>query len=255
MRKIKFYLLALIGLMAVMTSCGDDEPGGGSVTKAGQNRKLVSIKITSIDNFDPSTYGLDMHIFGDAIYSNGKLTSYSSLFHGGDKDTYKLTYNGNSVVVDDGWHDVDYCALNSQGFVTEFAIMSNMTYNSDGQLVSYDDVDEGSYTMTYVEGDLTKIVNTKPSNKTYTRKLTYTNDVVTTPIENKGGIMFYEFWGILSSYEAWYWSGLVGNASKHLPVKCDEDTIEWTLDDKGYPSKCVYHDDYYGTYTLVFTWE
>lgn len=70
-------------------------------------------------------------------------------------------------------------------------------------------------------------------------KYTYTNDQVKTPIENKGGIMLLSDWGIMWDYEYYYWFGIYGKSTKHLPVQVGPNTYDWTLDEQGYPIKCI----------------
>ena len=94
--------------------------------------------------------------------------------------------------------------------------------------------------------------------KSYLRFLVDSNDTnnkVNAPIENKGGIMLLSEWGIMWDYEYYYWFGIYGKSTKHLPVKVGNNTFDWTLDKQGYPTKCVFHraDGMQAIYT--FEWE
>ena len=77
----------------------------------------------------------------------------------------------------------------------------------------------------------------------YTFSFSYTSDEVTTPIENRSGIMLYDgiFEVDLDQMSVLYFAGLLGKATKHLPVReYDQDAdetyrFEWNINNAGLP--------------------
>lgn len=84
----------------------------------------------------------------------------------------------------------------------------------------------------------------------------YTDATVTTPIVNKGCIMMFdECFGIdMDELQIAYYAGLLGKATKNLPVANDDNTFTWTLNSNGLPTqlKSVYgsYPDNYDIYTF-----
>lgn len=131
------------------------------------------------------------------------------------------------------------------------------SYNENGQMTHWEcqDPDYPNYNeccnIFYDgNGDITRIYPSYGDNKTFV----YVNDSVTSPIENKGGIMLLSDWNIMGDWEYYYWFGIYGKATKHLPVKVGDDTYNWTLDKKGYPTSCKVETDEY-VWTYCFEWE
>ena len=85
--------------------------------------------------------------------------------------------------------------------------------------------------------------------------ISYTSDSVETPIENKGCLMLFDttFGVDMDEMKYAYYAGLLGKATKHLPVKNNEDEFVWTLNNDGYPIEMnlesMYEDD-----TFTFEW-
>lgn len=68
--------------------------------------------------------------------------------------------------------------------------------------------------------------------------------------------MLMSEWGIMEDWEYFYWFGIYGKSTKHLPVKVGDNTFDWTLDSQGYPISCkVYDAEYDESFTYHFGWE
>lgn len=51
-----------------------------------------------------------------------------------------------------------------------------------------------------------------------------------------------------------YYAGLLGKATKHLPVKNKDFTLNWTLNNAGYPIKLVIPESSSPFNTYTFEW-
>jgi hypothetical protein len=124
----------------------------------------------------------------------------------------------------------------------------DFTYDSEGYLIKMVRSESSeTTTITYENGDIVRTVmlseDEEPA-KSYEHIIDYTNDTVTTPIENKGCIMLYDqtFGVDLDEMRYAYYAGLLGKATKHLPLKLtwvsdnDIDNFIWTLDASNFPA-------------------
>lgn len=132
-------------------------------------------------------------------------------------------------------------------------------YNSDGQLnyMMRSDNDNRKTKITYANGDITNIEETSDLNKHDAGTLSYG----VTPIENKGCIMlFSEVFGIdMDDMKFAYLAGLLGKATKHLPVLYTDESddgggseysFEWKLDSNSYPTSMTSDG-----YDYLFSWQ
>lgn len=149
--------------------------------------------------------------------------------------------------------------LNKDGFVSrceeeEYNLegmerkLWDFTYNSDGQLLTMLRIEGGKETTTikYQDGDIveTKTVSASEPEESSLYKVYYTSNTISTPIINKGCIMLFdETLGIdMDEMRYAYYAGLLGKATKHLPVRLvsekyqDTSLFEWTLNAAGYPT-------------------
>ncbi len=93
--------------------------------------------------------------------------------------------------------------------------------------------------ITYNNGDITKVKMTSDDpNNTYITNIYYGN----TPISNKCGIMLFdECFNIdLDEMKYAYYAGLLGKATKHLPIKYSDEygyvcSLNWVFDGNGRP--------------------
>ena len=151
---------------------------------------------------------------------DGSIASDSAL-NGSYKKEY--TYDENGYVK-------DYNSV----FVVDEEDRSHYTYSytwEDGNIVSCQVKDGGVHNGAAMELGV------------YDYQYEYTNETVTTPIENKSGLVFL-FDNVMD------FSYAFGKKCKNLPVAVNNQKIEWTLDETGYPVKVVTNKA-----TATFTWK
>ena len=131
----------------------------------------------------------------------------------------------------------------------------NFEYNSDGQLIKAVQSKDGvktSSTIAYNDGDAVETVtmSEKDGKETDHYRIYYTSKKVTSPIENRGCIMSFDVaLGLdLDHLQIAYFAGMLGKATKHLPIynmdkDNDKTTFDWTLNGNGFPTKIVVKDD------------
>ena len=92
-----------------------------------------------------------------------------------------------------------------------------------------------------------------------THKVYYTSQSVPSPIVNKGCIMLFDTTlGIdMDEMQYAYFAGLLGKATKHLPVRLvgnegEEESFAWHLNASGYPTSMV--RSHAPNWTNTFTW-
>lgn len=132
-------------------------------------------------------------------------------------------------------------------------------YNSDGQLnyMMRSENDNRKTRITYTNGDITKIEETSDINEHYIGTVSYG----ATPIENKGCIMLFDttFSIDMDEMQFAYLAGLLGKATKHLPVLYTDESnddssyeynFEWKLDSNSYPTSMTSEGHDY-----PFTWQ
>lgn len=96
-------------------------------------------------------------------------------------------------------------------------------------------------TIKYQDGNIVETTTTK-AGYSNSYKIFYTSESVLSPIVNKGCLMLFDYTlGIdMDEMEYAYYAGLLGKATKNLPVKlvANENRIDnftWTLNSNGYP--------------------
>ena len=131
----------------------------------------------------------------------------------------------------------------------------NFEYNSDGQLIKAVESKDGvktSSTIAYNDGDAVETVtmSEKDGKETDHYRIYYTSKKVTLPIENRGCIMSFDVaLGLdLDHLHGAYYAGMLGKATKHLPIynmdkDNDKTTFDWILNDNGFPTKIVVKSD------------
>ena len=131
----------------------------------------------------------------------------------------------------------------------------NFEYNSDGQLIKAVESKDGvktSSTIAYNDGDAVETVtmSEKDGKETDHYRIYYTSKKVTLPIENRGCIMSFDVaLGLdLDHLHGAYYAGMLGKATKHLPIynmdkDNDKTTFDWTFNNNGFPTKIVVKDD------------
>ena len=131
----------------------------------------------------------------------------------------------------------------------------NFEYNSDGQLIKAVQSKDGvktSSTIAYNDGDAVETVtmSEKDGKETDHYRIYYTSKKVTSPIENRGCIMSFDVaLGLdLDHLQIAYFAGMLGKATKHLPIynmdkDNDKTTFDWTFNNNGFPTKIVVKSD------------
>ena len=131
----------------------------------------------------------------------------------------------------------------------------NFEYNSDGQLIKAVQSKDGvktSSTIAYNDGDAVETVtmSEKDGKETDHYRIYYTSKKVTLPIENRGCIMSFDVaLGLdLDHLHGAYYAGMLGKATKHLPIynmdkDNDKTTFDWTFNNNGFPTKIVVKSD------------
>ncbi len=263
---IKFPAIALIALS--LASCGDDDPenggnggnGGGGTPLEPQPTVAVTPKPAEIfpNGLPASISGLNL-----AQNDKGLLTSMT----GGDmilKFTYGIVnYNKQSFdatitvtdLYDASENETFYVRLNSRGFIDYAIEKYDNGHTPDEYWFEYDDEghltyakrseDNETFNIAYTDGNITsvsKVEGDEPGTNVYT--IRYADASVTAPIANTGALMFFdECFGVDLDYIGYaYYAGMLGKATTHLPVRCDEstdteyETFSWTLGSNSLPT-------------------
>lgn len=197
----------------------------------------------------------------------------SSMYNKKEKGSVTFDYNNNTLgttdvpnvvmtVSDSDNRTVYKLFLNKDGYVKycneiEYKIDNpkttawNFEYNSDGQLVKAVQTKGGTKTssiITYNSGNAveTVTISEKDGQETDHYKIYYTSKKITFPIANKGCLMAFD--GVLGvdldHLQYAYFAGMLGKATKHLPIynmdkDNDKTTFDWTFNDDGFPTKIV----------------
>lgn len=171
--------------------------------------------------------------------------------------------------------------LGSNGFVTTCTQVDmnskdkeietwKFKYNSDGQLSEMfrSEGENEVTTITYKDGNIVAVkMVSDEAGEGFDAKISYTSETHKEGIDNKGCIMLFDnTFGIdMDEMEYAYFAGILGKATKKLPLKLTEVEIEdgkeytdiydfeWTLNEKGLPSKLEAKEEGY-TNTFEFKW-
>ena len=162
--------------------------------------------------------------------------------------------------------------LNKNGFVRRCVIEQKentkedtwrFTYNDNDQLIniihSADNYKE--LTLTYKDSNISEIETKTIVSQTTTRKkdtckVAYTSDTTPAPIVNKGNIMLFNTtFGIdIGAMKYAYYAGLLGKATKNLPVQLinksgNKTNFTWTVNSNGFPTSMTS-----GSHLYKFVW-
>lgn len=162
--------------------------------------------------------------------------------------------------------------LNKNGFVRGCMIEQKentkeekwrFTYNDNDQLINiiHSADDYKKFTLTYKDGNISEIETKTIVSQTTTRKkdtckVAYTSDTTPTPIVNKGNIMLFNTtFGIdIGAMKYAYYAGLLGKATKNLPVQLidkngNKTNFTWTVNSNGFPTAMTS-----GSHQYKFVW-
>lgn len=267
MRKLSNYVwLFAIALSAAftMTACSekndgptvDDEKGKVVITPANvfvngepksigsyeikKNSKGQVVFISSKEEKEDISFVYE----NNALDSKGKPNIVMTVNDDGDQTQYKLFLNQNGFVK--RCDEVEHKKNN-----TSKTKVWNFDYNSDGQLTTAIQSEGGNkitFTIIYKDGNAveTSTMSQKEGKEIKHYKIFYTSEKVTSPIYNKGCLTaYYEGLNLgLGDLDWAYYAGVLGKASKHLPiynVDINENTttFDWTISGNGFPSMVV----------------
>lgn len=241
-------LFATIILLPVMISCSNNDDnndsGNGNASMVNPSNVFTGKKPTAIGGITSITYD-----------EQGRVSKMESTDYGTVTFTYGRTRSGDSDVLmttGNGQYTFSF-QIGSNGFAKSCSeydkeedetINWTFRYNDSGQLIYVEKSGEDIYNINYANGDITNIAYQDPSDPESDEKwkVNYTSSTVTTPIENKGCLMFFDdTFGIdMDEMALGYYAGLIGKATKHLPISYGDDQeseadFQWTLNDEGYP--------------------
>ena len=162
--------------------------------------------------------------------------------------------------------------LNNNGFVRGCMIEQKentkedtwrFTYNDNDQLINiiHSADDYKKFTLTYKDSNISEIETKTIVSQTTTRKkdtckVAYTSDTTPAPIVNKGNIMLFNTtFGIdIGAMKYAYYAGLLGKATKNLPVQLidksgNKNNFTWTVNSNGFPTAMTS-----GSHQYKFVW-
>lgn len=162
--------------------------------------------------------------------------------------------------------------LNKNGFVIRCVIEQKentkeekwrFTYNDNDQLINiiHSADDYKKFTLTYKDSNISEIETKTIVSQTTTRKkdtckVAYTSDTTPAPIVNKGNIMLFNTtFGIdIGAMKYAYYAGLLGKATKNLPVQLinkssNKTNFTWTVNSNGFPTAMTS-----GSHQYKFVW-
>lgn len=263
------WLLAIaLGAAIALTSCSKNSDG----PNGGEDKGKVEVNPTKVfvngmpKIVDGSVFTRDFKGRLSSIYNKEENTlvafAYTSSILG-TKDVPNVVM----TVTDGSERTVYNLFLNKDGFVkycdeidyekgnTPKTTTWNFEYNSDGQLIKAVQSKDGvktSSTIAYNDGDAVETVtmSEKDGKETDHCKVYYTSKKVTSPIENRGCLMSFDVALDLDldHLQNVYYAGMLGKATKHLPIynvdkDNDKTTFDWILNGNGFPTKVVVKDD------------
>ena len=162
--------------------------------------------------------------------------------------------------------------LNNNGFVRGCMIEQKentkedtwrFTYNDNDQLINiiHSADDYKKFNLTYKDSNISEIETKTIVSQTTTRKkdtckVAYTSTATPTPIVNKGNIMLFNTtFGIdIGAMKYAYYAGLLGKATKNLPVQLinksgNKTNFTWTFNSNGFPTAMTS-----GSHQYKFVW-
>ena len=216
---------AVLGATMTFTSCGsnNDEPKG-EVVETG----------TEVNPLRVFTGGMPVSFAGATILKNikGQVSTIQS-----EDEMVTFEYKDMSTHASEAQPQVVMTIKDKE---------ATFTYNNDGQLLTMLRSEGGNKktTIKYQDGNIVETTTTSAvySNNKHSYKIFYTSENALSPIVNKGCLMLFDYTlGIdMDEMKYAYYAGLLGKATKNLPVKLvdnenDTDNFTWTLNSNGYP--------------------
>lgn len=260
--------IAFILALATITSCDDDstpnpdpQPGTGIETPVDPSNVFVSGTPRQAAGFTIKQNAKGQ--VSEILYANEKYVF--SYFTTTTRTVNQTDYDMAVAVTGDERDDAFtfYFKLNEMGFV-EFAYQKYadgsepgrwwFKYNKEGQIVEMRRSEDYETTLIAYNND-GDIVNVEVSDGKWkdTSVIKYTDAQNNTPIENKGCIMLFDdcFDIDMDEMAPIYYAGLLGKATKNLPISSEEtstddsgthketQTFSWTMNTNNLPIKFV----------------
>lgn len=255
MRTNKWYfpIVVATALFAVsFTSCSDDEEGDNGP---------ATVDVTTVFTGGMPKVAGDIQSLmynEDGLVSGMKTTDADITFEYANVMTRSASTASMVTMTLDygrGRNTVLKMALGRNGFVESveqtYSYDNTTTdywsfgYNSDNQL-NYMKRSEGDNEETFISyqnGDITKVKQTSEDGASvdYETYILYTSPSVTSPIENKGCIMLFDHTFDIDMDEMCYayYAGLLGKATRHLPMGYSDENksryYDWEFYPNGYP--------------------
>lgn len=268
------------------TGCSDDDD---DLQNNGGNTAAVVNPGQIFTNGMPSQVG-DMTITKNA---NGQVIKIVETSGYNSTKTTTFDYSGSAsravpakydVVMTVKWSDDDdtmtfYITLNEAGFAQyayEIEDDDNaeewwFSYNRAGQLeqLKRSEGDNEITTMTYNNGDITKVTVAGENGPESYTTIAYTNSTTVNPIDNKGAIMLFDdlFDIDMDEFGCAYYAGMLGKATTHLPLGSssmeaivgapsytEDYTYKWTINENGFPASLVISYGQYNENPIFFNW-
>lgn len=265
-KKIAWSILFTVCIVMVI-ACSNEEKidDGGAITPITQQPKSVSDmtmsyqdgRLTEIVTTDGERIIFD---YGEQTKSSFQLKTISLYDENNDLEYYfyDIVIGSNGFIK--SCKETTYDRIDGEQIETWA-----FEYNTDGQLV-YMKRSEGGNEVTiikYENGNITEVsMTSEDDDSSLNAMIFYTNAEVPTPIENKNSIMLFDItFGIdMDEMEYAYWTGYLGNATKHLPVKIiekteeeDTKTFQWVIKED-YVQKMIQITSW-DTEEHLFTWQ
>lgn len=264
-------LLGLLAICAMFTSCSDDENdnNGGNGTPSNVTIDLKSVFTggmpKSVGDVKSITYNEDGLVSTMTTRDGGNITfEYANVSTRAENRAPVVRM---TITYGEGEFSQFTMLLGNNGFVKDAQQVEkdldgtqeyqwSFKYNADGQ-ISYMKKSEGDKEVfiSYKNGDIVNVKQETEDNDNWEQNVLYTSPTVSSPIENKGCIMpFDDAFGIDMDDMAYaYYAGLLGKATKHLPVGVSDEQgdsyYQWTFDGNGYPTSVKIDG-----YTYSFSW-
>lgn len=268
-----FFKFMSVGIIAAtsltLVSCSDDDDdnnGNGAGNGMPKPTEVFTAGVpTSFDGaaITKNAAGLVTQIKSD---TETVTFNYDKVTYEGKSYDATLKYTDDEVGADPSDNITVYVNLNSKGFITNALEVYGegepdtwtFEYNAAGQLSKMVRSEGGNEVtvLTYTDGNITKVVTTDDEGGKAESNIKYTDATVKTPIVNKGGIMMFDecFDIDMDELQVAYYAGMLGKATKNLPVANDDYTFSWTLNSNGLPTqlKSVYSEypESYDVYTF-----
>lgn len=278
--KFKFFALGLFSLIGLsLASCSDDDDPKGPENVGEPTTENVF------------TEGLPSNVDGATFTTNekGQLTKivdgtsnitfeYGTFTPSRAHNFTVLMRERDSEYPNDG-SDI-YMEINKQGFVS-YAYQVYLDdededdadewwfeYNNDGQLTRLKRSEGGDdFKITYTNGDITKVTQDEEDGDHREYIINYTNTEYKNLVVNKGCVMLFDdfFQVDMDEMGIAYFAGLLGKATKNLPMGYTENSKEggssytyeeayhWNFNANNFPTKFWRGDDEYDAVT--FSWK